>query len=200
VGAFPLSLSLSGARSPPPLLLSFPLPPNHSVLYGSLAVRSFDWAGGGGGEGRPTSTGARAARLVADRVLTPADPPTLLRPAGGGNIHAFAAVGGNPTAVLDLLAPPYSGGEGGRDCAYFREEGGGGGPPPAALPPPPAARVPPPAPPAWPLPDPARPTAPGAVVTLVEVPSPPWFTVQHGPYRGARAVTEGRGHARPPCR
>jgi hypothetical protein len=151
-------------------------------------------------DGTPPTSTTRTAALVADRVLTPADPPTLLRPAAGGNIHAFASAGGHPTAVLDLLAPPYSGAEGGRDCMYFREgevEGGGGGggggvPVSTSSPPGSDARAPAPALP-WPLPDPARPTRPGTRIQLVEVPAPPGFTVEHGPYRGVRAEERGEG-------
>jgi hypothetical protein len=157
----------------------------HSVLYGALAVRSFDWADAEGAGGPPptstsTSTGSRPATLVADAVLSASSPPTVLRPATGGNIHAFAAVDPHPTAVLDLLAPPYSGDgeEGGRDCAYFCEEENDGKN---------AAPLP------WPAPDPARLSVPGAAVRLAPMPAPAWFRVEHGTYRGARADGPGSG-------
>ena len=199
-GGWPF-LSLSAALVAPffPQNLFFPPSlPKTSVLYGSLAVRSFDWADSDGEEdGR---TAPRPATLVADAVLTPADPPSLLRPAGGGNIHTFAAAGPGPAAVLDLLAPPYSGAEDGRDCTYFAEGGGGGGggggcagvegaggaAGTGPLPPPTSA-------PSWPAPDPARPTSPGARVLLHAIPAPPGFKVEHGPYRGVRAVQERAG-------
>lgn len=152
-----------------------------SVLYGALAVRSFDWAEANGAD---DGANPRPATLVADTVLTPSSAPALLRPAGGGNIHAFACSDPlHPTAVLDLLAPPYSGAEGGRDCTYFAEEaagGGGNGAPPTS---------------SWPRPDPVRPAVPGTRVLLHAVPAPPGFKVEHGPYRGRPAEPRAGGGA-----
>jgi hypothetical protein len=62
--------------------------------------------------------GVRAARLVADRVLSAPTPTSVLFPADGGNIHSFTAL--SPCAVLDVLTPPYAP-NCGRDCTYYRE-------------------------------------------------------------------------------
>ena len=78
------------------------------VLYGSMHVKSFDW----------TNEKEKEAVRVLDCDVTSQDPPLVLFPRSGGNIHSFTAV--TPCAVLDLLAPPYLP-EDGRDCTYFRE-------------------------------------------------------------------------------
>jgi len=137
------------------------------VLAGRMALRSFDWEGGGegragGGRAPPSPADAaaapdpwRAAVLVADAVLTPASPPSALRPAAGGNVHAFAAA--TPVAVLDLLAPPYAPATG-RDCEYYEEAAPGVG-----------AR---------------RASRAGSRARLRAVPAPAWFVVEHEPYTG----------------
>ena len=105
------------------------------VLYGRLGVRSYDWVT------PPTATEyaaltAELERLESDdaerRAAAPLAPPraawprataeltrdkptATLRP-NEANVHAFVARG--PTAVLDLLLPPYDD-DAGRDCHYF---------------------------------------------------------------------------------
>ena len=128
------------------------------VLAGRLALRSFDWAPG---EAPPSTTSWRDATLVADAVLTAGAPPASLRPASGGNIHSFTAVGG-PAAVLDLLAPPYRPDADGRDCTYYEE-----------APPAPGTRAP---------------TRPGTRARLRAVEAPSWFTVERAPYHGVEVT------------
>jgi hypothetical protein len=72
------------------------------VLYGTLHVESFDWCsnGGSGADALP-----RQAMCVLDGVRTPSDPPGLLLPESGGNLHQFTAL--TDCAVLDCLSPPY---------------------------------------------------------------------------------------------
>ncbi|CAK0784557.1 hypothetical protein CVIRNUC_007761 [Coccomyxa viridis] len=86
------------------------------VLVGSMHVRSFDWAE----PSQNIHTQGGHARLCIDRTVHEGDPPAVLYPTSGGNIHEFTPV--TDCAVLDLLSPPYSPREG-RDCTYFREEG-----------------------------------------------------------------------------
>ncbi|BDA44810.1 Plant cysteine oxidase 4 [Coccomyxa sp. Obi] len=86
------------------------------VLYGKLHVRSFDWA-----EPEEHSVdGQRKAKLHADGIVQAGDPPTVLFPHHGGNLHAFR--GETDCAVLDLFLPPYDRQEG-RDCTYYQEIG-----------------------------------------------------------------------------
>ena len=90
------------------------------VLYGQMHVTSFDWRDPPAAA-QPSSRGhsgaSRPAVPVYDRVFGPEDPPAVLFPSHGGNIHAFSAV--TDCAVLDLLSPPYSTDDG-RDCTYYR--------------------------------------------------------------------------------
>ena len=133
------------------------------VLAGRLALRSFDWVEG---DAPPWPSTWRDATLVADAVLTAGAPAASLRPASGGNIHSFTAVGG-PAAVLDLLAPPYRPDAEGRDCTYYEE-----------APPAPGTRAP---------------TRPGTRARLRAVEAPPWFTVERAPYHGVEvALSPGR--------
>jgi hypothetical protein len=99
------------------------------ILYGKMHVLSYDWkqhnhrcnghlygtTDGGGQAGRTLSQ--QEVVTVYDRVFTPEDPPAVLFPSSGGNIHQFTAL--TDCAVLDLLSPPYSTDEG-RDCTYYR--------------------------------------------------------------------------------
>lgn len=104
------------------------------VLYGTLAMRAYDWdvppsaaeLGAFTAElARQESPNAaersgaplalpRPARLRADTVLTPEAPTYCLRH-NFSNLHAFEAR--TACAVLDLLVPPYD--DDGRDCHYF---------------------------------------------------------------------------------
>jgi len=80
------------------------------VLYGEMHVESYDLVGEADGP-------RHIAELVHDRTFHPEDPPAVLFPSSGGNIHRFCAV--TDCAVLDLLSPPYSCDDG-RDCTYYR--------------------------------------------------------------------------------
>jgi hypothetical protein len=110
------------------------------LLYGSLHVRSLDWApGGSAAVGGP-------ATLTADGELRGPCDARILRPAAA-NLHAFTAV--SACAVLDVLGPPYDAREG-RDCTYYQENGEEGGDAGAApgsaawlspIPPPPSLRI-----------------------------------------------------------
>ena len=70
------------------------------VLYGAMHVRGYDWYDPDAPDALP-----REARRVVDATQGPADLPTALFPASGGNIHMFTAVA--DCAVLDILSPPY---------------------------------------------------------------------------------------------
>ncbi|KAK9811607.1 hypothetical protein WJX72_006869 [[Myrmecia] bisecta] len=84
------------------------------VLYGDMLVKAYDWAD-------PANASAAAAapqdaHVITDRIVRGGDPPEVLYPTSGGNMHSFTAA--SPCAVLDLLAPPYAP-EAGRDCKYY---------------------------------------------------------------------------------
>jgi quercetin dioxygenase-like cupin family protein len=113
------------------------------VLYGSLAMRAYDWVQPLGEE-QLAEMDAEQARLHersgedllvaapllpprkvhcrADTVLTAESPTFCLRPSFC-NLHSFQALG--ECAVLDLLMPPYDD-DAGRDCHYFSFNGQGG--------------------------------------------------------------------------
>ena len=67
-------------------------------------------AAGDGGSAQhgtpPPCSLPRAARVVLDHTLRAEDPPAVLFPRAGGNIHEFTAL--TDCAVLDLMSPPYS--------------------------------------------------------------------------------------------
>lgn len=80
-------------------------------LYGSVRVRSYDWAEdvGGGGDGDASHGGglrAGVARLVSDRVVCAEDGVLFLGPREG-NVHAFEATSEDARgcALLDVLSP-----------------------------------------------------------------------------------------------
>ena len=125
------------------------------LLYGSLRVRAFDWADDDDGNPGTAPNVPRLARMVRDeRVAAPAK-AFALYPRTNGNIHVFTAV--EPSAVLDILSPPYAIGCG-RDCHYFEEVpfGVDGG------------------------------RAPPGHAWLVEVDCPDDFEVERGEYHGPR--------------
>ena len=110
------------------------------VLYGTLAMRAYDWetppslaelealtaeisrqeSPNASTRSGPPLAPPRPARLRVETVLTPETPTYCLRP-HFSNVHAFEAR--TACAVLDLLVPPYSDDDG-RDCHYFVEGGG----------------------------------------------------------------------------
>lgn len=77
------------------------------VLYGQMHVTSYDWLDPQAGE---ETALPRGARRVLDATRTADDPPVVLFPRAGGNIHEFTAH--TDCAVLDLMSPPYSTGAG----------------------------------------------------------------------------------------
>ncbi|KAG8057084.1 hypothetical protein GUJ93_ZPchr0002g26030 [Zizania palustris] len=85
------------------------------LLYGSMRVKSYDWA-----TAPPPCSGPRKsglARVVAvDEVREAPCKASVLFPRSGGNIHSLTAV--TPCALLDVLAPPYAE-ELGRPSTYF---------------------------------------------------------------------------------
>eukprot|EP00271_Cylindrocystis_brebissonii_P020127 TRINITY_DN652_c0_g1_i1.p1 TRINITY_DN652_c0_g1~~TRINITY_DN652_c0_g1_i1.p1 ORF type:complete len:316 (+),score=53.01 TRINITY_DN652_c0_g1_i1:348-1295(+) len=93
------------------------------LLYGSMHVRSFNWAESGDEwwEAVTADCGvhvaAHRATEVENQVLTAPCETEVLFP-HSRNIHSFTAV--TPCAVLDVLAPPYDAKKG-RHCTYFRE-------------------------------------------------------------------------------
>ncbi|KAF0915876.1 hypothetical protein E2562_039487 [Oryza meyeriana var. granulata] len=86
------------------------------LLYGSMRVKSYDWANG------PPCSGPRKsglARVVAvDEVQEAPCKASVLFPRSGGNIHSLTAV--TPCALLDVLAPPYAE-DLGRPSTYFSD-------------------------------------------------------------------------------
>uniref|UniRef100_A0A804I967 cysteine dioxygenase n=1 Tax=Musa acuminata subsp. malaccensis TaxID=214687 RepID=A0A804I967_MUSAM len=83
------------------------------VLYGSIALKSYDWVT------TPISNPKRSglAKVVADdSVLQASSKASVLFPRSGGNIHSLIAL--TPCAILDVLAPPYSE-EQGRPSTYY---------------------------------------------------------------------------------
>jgi len=77
------------------------------TLAGRFAIRSYDWVEEG------------LARIAAERTVTAADLPEILRP-DQGNLHRIQAL--EDGAFLDLFAPYYSEEEG-RPCTYYLEAG-----------------------------------------------------------------------------
>ncbi|RRT86081.1 hypothetical protein B296_00001430 [Ensete ventricosum] len=61
--------------------------------------------------------GLRLAKVKTDAIFTAPCEASVLYPEDGGNMHCFTAR--TSCAVLDVLGPPYSDPEQGRDCAYF---------------------------------------------------------------------------------
>lgn len=100
------------------------------VLYGALAMQSYDWddpliaeelaaidaatESQQGGKADVTQV-QRPVTQRADTILTPEAPTFCLQPSFA-NIHCFEAL--SECAVLDLLLPPYDD-DAGRACHYF---------------------------------------------------------------------------------
>ncbi|KAA8542396.1 hypothetical protein F0562_023468 [Nyssa sinensis] len=98
------------------------------LLFGSMHVKSYDWV-----TEIPSSMdknvnsprdvtgqhpGSRLAKVHIDSDFTAPCSTSVLYPAAGGNMHSFRAL--SPSAILDVLGPPYSDPDG-RHCAYYHE-------------------------------------------------------------------------------
>ncbi|KAG2625344.1 plant cysteine oxidase 2-like [Panicum virgatum] len=91
------------------------------ILFGSMHLKSYDWAKSPP-ESHDTaiehSDGARLAKVNTDSVFDASSETVVLYPENGGNLHCFTAL--TPCAVLDVMGPPYNRADG-RDCAYYDE-------------------------------------------------------------------------------
>lgn len=63
--------------------------------------------------------GLRLAKVKTDGTYTAPCRTSVLFPQDGGNLHCFTAR--TSCAVLDVLGPPYSNPEEGRDCTYYND-------------------------------------------------------------------------------
>ncbi|XP_068647469.1 plant cysteine oxidase 2 [Aristolochia californica] len=94
------------------------------ILFGSMHIRSFDWADipqNTNQKLNPTyfqPAGVRLAESKKNTVFTAPCDTSILYPAAGGNMHRFTAI--TACAVLDVVGPPYSDSEG-RQCMYYQE-------------------------------------------------------------------------------
>ncbi|CAD6332613.1 unnamed protein product [Miscanthus lutarioriparius] len=91
------------------------------ILFGSMHLKSYDWAKSlpdSNDNALQNSDGARLARVNTDAVLDASSETVVLYPENGGNLHCFTAL--TPCAVLDVMGPPYNRDEG-RDCVYYSE-------------------------------------------------------------------------------
>ncbi|KAG5535062.1 hypothetical protein RHGRI_022993 [Rhododendron griersonianum] len=85
------------------------------LLFGTMHIKSYDWAVDVGSDSTPPP-GLRLAKVKVNSDFTAPCNTSVLYPADGGNMHCFTAV--TPCAVLDVLCPPYSDPDG-RHCAYY---------------------------------------------------------------------------------
>uniref|UniRef100_A0A1D1XGT4 cysteine dioxygenase n=1 Tax=Anthurium amnicola TaxID=1678845 RepID=A0A1D1XGT4_9ARAE len=86
------------------------------LLFGSMHIRSYDWAETPQQAVQPD--GMRLARVKTDATFTAPCNTSILYPASGGNMHCFTAL--TSCAVLDVLGPPYSDDQG-RHCTYYSD-------------------------------------------------------------------------------
>lgn len=91
------------------------------VLFGRIAVTSFDWANaaakGSGGSAKVIFSGVVEGR---DEPVDPADVLSFSQEGGGGVLHELRNVDDErPALFIDILAPPYHRDPGQLQCTYF---------------------------------------------------------------------------------
>ncbi|URD85241.1 2-aminoethanethiol dioxygenase [Musa troglodytarum] len=95
------------------------------LLFGSMHIKSYDWVNVPQNSNGIVNSlhfqppGLHLAKVKTDSVFTAPCKTSVLYPEDGGNMHCFTAR--TSCAVLDVLGPPYSNPEDGRDCTYYNE-------------------------------------------------------------------------------
>ncbi|URE01584.1 histone deacetylase [Musa troglodytarum] len=95
------------------------------LLFGSMHIRSYDWVNVPRNSDEIVNSlhyqhpGLRLAKVKTDAIFTVPCKASVLYPEDGGNMHCFTAR--TSCAVLDVLGPPYSDPDQGRDCTYFND-------------------------------------------------------------------------------
>ncbi|CAL9043942.1 unnamed protein product [Musa banksii] len=93
------------------------------LLFGSMHIKSYDWVNVPQNSDEIVNSlhyqhpGLRLAKVKTDAIFTAPCKASVLYPEDGGNMHCFTAR--TSCAVLDVLGPPYSDPDRGRDCTYF---------------------------------------------------------------------------------
>ncbi|XP_074581590.1 plant cysteine oxidase 2-like isoform X2 [Curcuma longa] len=96
------------------------------ILFGSMHIKSYDWINVPHNTDKSSNfvhstppPGLRLAKVKTDAIFNESSTTSVLYPEEGGNMHCFTAR--TSCAVLDVLGPPYSIAEEGRDCTYYRD-------------------------------------------------------------------------------